>query len=489
MRCGVLRSIAIKAFPEFMRALIPVQVGFFSRKKPLRGCGFVLRRFEKCFGGLLLCAMTAAASTRPQYGGTLRVETAAEPDALVRALVFDTLTRVDASGAVAPSLAVRWAQDNDAQRWQFWLRAGVHFHDGSEMTADDVVRSLTEACGSACPWKTLRAVGASVVMTADSPTPTMPAELARGIYIVTHGDAAGALDGTGPEGTGPFRITSQSRDTAMLAAVNDAWAGRPFVDTVEIDARRDVRAQLLDLSVGRADIVDLPPEDVRQAAQSHVASVTSAPVDLIALSVHSRALDTPMKREAIADAVDRAALWSVIFQRQGEASASLLPNALTGYGFLFPAQRDLAHATELAAAVHAPLTLTADTNDATMQLVAGRLALNLREAGLNVQVKAARGAGGPAAADLTLMRIHLEAGDARAGLHEMLREFGADTDDGGGDPAALYRAEKAFLDDHAVVPLLWLPRSYAVGARVRGLELAPDGTPLLADVSLKVDQP
>jgi peptide/nickel transport system substrate-binding protein len=446
-----------------------------------------------------LCALAAGASTRPQYGGTLHVETQAAPDALVRTLVFDTLTRTDASGEPAPSLAVRWTADNNAQRWQFWLRAGVRFHGGTgatgtetagaEMTADDVVRSLNEACAAECPWKTLRAVGMSVVMTTDSPAPTMPAELARAMCIVTHKDAAGAADGTGLEGTGPFRVTSQSRDTAMLAAVNDAWAGRPFVDAVEIDGRRDVRAQLLDLSVGRADIVDLPPEAVRQAMQVHLTVVASAPVDMVALILHSRALETPVKREAIADAVDRAAIWSVIYQKQGESSASLLPNALTGYGFLFSTQRNLQHATELAAAVHAPLTLATEANDATMQLVAERLALNLREAGLNVQLRTSGIAANPQSADMELRRVHLEAGDARAGLHEMLRAFGKDMDDGAGDPAALYRAEKAFLDDHTVVPLLWLPRTMAVSARVRRLALAPDGMPLLADVFLKVDQP
>jgi len=438
--------------------------------------------------GVLLCAMTAAASTRPQYGGTLHVETSAEAETVVRVLVFDRLTRTDASGEVAPSLAVRWAQENQAQRWQFWLRAGVRFHDGTELTADDVVRSLTEDCaadsGGSCAWKTLRAVGDSVVMTTDEPAPTMPAELARSQYIVTHKDAAGKTDGTGA-----FKITSQSRDAAMLAAVNDAWAGRPFVDAVEIDGRRDVRAQLLDLSVGRADMVDLPPESVRQAAQAHVAMVASPPTDLIVLSIHSRTLETPAQREAIADAADRMALWSVIYQRQGEASASLLPNGMTGYGFLFATERNLQRATELAAAVHGPLTLAVETNDATMQLVAGRLALNLREAGLNVQVKPGGIGSNPASADMTLRRVHLEAGDARAGLHEMLREFGADADDGDGDAAALYRTEKAFLDEYTVVPLLWLPRTYAVGVRVRGLQLAPDGTPLPADVWLKADQP
>jgi hypothetical protein len=53
------------------------------------------------------------------------------------------------------------------------------------------------------------------------------------------------------------------------------------------------------------------------------------------------------------------------------------------------------------------------------------------------------------------------------------------------DPAALYRQEASFAQTHQVVPLLYLPRSYGVGARVHGLRLSPDGMPQLADVSLE----
>lgn len=430
---------------------------------------------------LLLCvAGRASASNRPQYGGTLRVETQAGPDALVHDLVFDRLTRISAKGDIAPSLAVRWTQDNNAQRWQFWLRPGVHFHDGTDLTADDVARSLNDACPSLCPWRSVRALGSSVVITLDSPAPTLPAELARAAYIVTHKDTNGELDGTGP-----FRITVQTRDHAALAAVNDAWAGRPFLDSIEIDGRRDPRVQLLDLSVGRADIVDLQPESVRQAEQAHLAVAQSAPVDLIALQIHTPALSTSVQRAAISLALDRAAIWTVIYQKQGEATASLLPNALSGYSFLFSTQRNLARATELAAAVRAPLALTAESSDPAIQLAAGRIALNLRDAGINIQVKPPNSPN----ADITLRHIHLEAADARAALHQALRQFGTDSDDDDGSPASLYRVEKSFLDDHTVIPLVWLPRAYAISARVRDLALSADGTPLLADVSLKVDQP
>ena len=425
---------------------------------------------------LLLCAAVAAASTRPHYGGTLHVETAGAADAVARPLVFDTLTRTAPNGEAAPSLALRWVAENESQRWQFWLRAGVHFHDGTALTADDVVRSLSAACASTCPWKTLRAVGESVVFTTDSPAPTLPQELARSSYIVSRKTSDGQLDGTGP-----FQITSRGRDSLFLTAANDAWQGRPFLDSIEIDGGRDQRAQLLDLSVVRADLIDIAPEAVRQAQQSHFTLLTSQPTTLLALVVHSNAMQTALQRETIADAVDRSTLWSVIFQKQGEASASLLPNALTGYTFLFSPDRNLSRATELAAAVHAPLTLAAQPGDPVLQLVAERLALNLHEAGLNVQVRSAN----PEAADLVLRRIPLEADAPRPALHQMLQQLGHDVEDGSGDPASLYRVERTFLAEHAVIPLLWLPRTYGVGARLHGLQLAPDGTPLLADVSLK----
>jgi len=264
--------------------------------------------------------------------------------------------------------------------------------------------------------------------------------------------------------------------------VNDAWQGRPFVDNIQIDGRRSVRSQWLDLSVGHVDVVDVPAEQMRAATQAHLTVITSRPSDLIALVVHNSTLRTPEQRTAVAEIVDRAALWNVIFQKQGEQSASLLPNALSGYSFLFPTQPNLAQATQLVAGQHLSLSVSTDSTDPTMQLVAERLALNLREAGWNAQSKPST-----AGADLVLQRIHLESGDARAALHRMLRELGKDADDGGGDPAALYRVERGFLNEHTIIPLLWLPRAYAVNPRVRGLRLTPDGMLSLSDVSLKQD--
>jgi hypothetical protein len=163
-----------------------------------------------------------------------------------------------------------------------------------------------------------------------------------------------------------------------------------------------------------------------------------------------------------------------------------LPDALTGYSFLFPAARDLARAQTLhGAGSGAPLTLVLEDANPTMQLAAERVALNLREAGFRVQVAGMPNAEANGTPDLTLKRIHLESSNEQAALEQMLAGFGQSLTDESADPAALYRMEASFVETHQVVPLLYLPRSYAVGARVHGLRLSPDGVPLLADVSLE----
>jgi MarR-like DNA-binding transcriptional regulator SgrR of sgrS sRNA len=414
------------------------------------------------------------------------VETLADPwqptDSIGRRLVFESLTRVDGSGMLQPALALHWKSQNGDHRWQFWLRRGVHFHDGSPLTADAVRQSLERSCKQ-CPWTSVRTLGDSIVFTTASPDPVMPDELARSEFAISALDASG-----NPIGTGPFRFMSDTNYTLTLAAVDDAWSGRPFVDAIEIAGRRTLRTQWLDLSAGHTDLVDVPAEAVRQAQQEHFNVVQSGECDLLALSIaRTGSLADDAQREAIALAVDRTVLSNVIFQKQGEATASLLPDSLTGYGFLFPAARDLVRAQGMhTAGSGALLTLVVEDPNPTMQLAGERIALNLREAGFRVQVTTrSANAGLAPTPDLALLRIHLESATAPAALAEMLAAFSQSLTDDSTDPATLYREEAAFAHTYQAVPLLYLPRSYAVGARVHGLRLSPDGMPLLADVSLE----
>lgn len=443
----------------------------------------MLRRCATSF--LLLVAATCAwGRTRPHYGGTLRVEIAGDPwqrpDGLARRLVLDGLTRIGADGAVRPALAVEWKSDNGDHRWQFRLRPGVHFHDGSPLSSIAVAGSLNVACPQSCPWGAVRAVGGSVVFTGDEPMPNLPELLAGDEYRIA---LTLNSDGHPPEGvvgTGAFAVSATANGVLTLAANEGCWQGRPFLDGIEIHAHRAVRDQWLDLSVGRADLVEVPVEQARQAQQQRLTVVASPAVSLLALEVSDAgALANPLLRQAISLAVDRSALENVIFQKQGEVTASLLPASMTGYAFLFAPERNLSRAIELRGGLTTPALSMNYEGDGTIELAAQRIALNLHEAGFNVQVRQ-----GAPHADLTLTALALEGSKPAAALDGLLHRAGqqaAVTDDA---PASLYRAEHEALDRRTLVPLLYLPRSFAIGARVRDLHLDADGEPDLADASL-----
>ena len=432
-------------------------------------------------------ALHAAAHTRPHYGGTLRVEIEGDPwqspDGLARRLLLDGLTAMSPDGSVQPALAVEWKPENDDHRWQFRLRPSVHFHDGTALNSNNVVASLTAICGAGCPWNSVRAVGTSVVFLSDGPLPNLPQLLAEDEFrIALSGVETGTVP-AGTVGTGPFQFASFSNGTLTLAANENCWQGRAFLDAVEIHAHRSIRDQWLDLSVGRGDLVEVPAEQLRQAHDQRLNVVVSGPVSLLALTVSdSGALANPNLRAAIALAVDRGALSNVIFQKQGEITAALLPAQLTGYSFLFSSDRDLNKAHELRGGVSPPpLTLVAEGGP-VMQLAAQRIALNLHDAGFNVQVA---NWGTPQHVDLTLRQITLESSEPGPALESILRAAGVATPVLEQTPAGLYKVERQILDTHTVIPLLYLPRAYAVGGRVRDLRLGFDGAPRLDGVSLE----
>jgi peptide/nickel transport system substrate-binding protein len=234
----------------------------------------VFRRFAiSCL--LFAFALPAAARTRPHYGGTLRIETASDPwlkpNGIARRLVFDGLTRIGVNGSVQSALATGWEADTAHLRWEFHLRPGVHFQNGSPLTAAAVVASLNLSCNGNCPWTAVNAVGSAIVFVSDSPTPNLPALLAGDDFLVAF---VGPGDGSTAQsniGTGAFQVVGSANGVVSLKANEACWQGRPFADAVEIHANRAVRDQWLDLSMGRTDLVEVPAETIRQAQQQNSA--------------------------------------------------------------------------------------------------------------------------------------------------------------------------------------------------------------------------
>jgi hypothetical protein len=256
---------------------------------------------------------------------------------------------------------------------------------------------------------------------------------------------------------------------AVYTANDNAAGGRPFLDSVEIQMARPVRDQSIDLGLDRADVVELGPEQLRREAPGRRVWV-SAPVRVAAIVFQARVEDARI-REALALAVDRAAIHSVLLQRQGEVSGALLPQWISGCAFLFPGAADLARARLLLASVPvAARRLTLGVEDAAWQPVADRIALNARDAGLTVILAAPR-----AAADARLVEARFSSSDPARALADLAAALAFPEPPRAASPEALYAAESALLEGFRVIPLFHLPDAYGVSPRVKG---GPGITPL-----------
>jgi hypothetical protein len=265
-----------------------------------------------------------------------------------------------------------------------------------------------------------------------------------------------------PDLTPGFNITRwEAGRRASFEASENAPGGRPFIDGVEVTMGRALRDQSIDLELGKADLVELGPGELRRQVLGRQVW-SSSPIRVLAL-VFSPKVDDARVREALALAVDRSAIQTVLLQRQGEISGALLPQWLSGYAFVFPTATDLPRARSLAAGAR-PLGLQVD--DPALRPIADRIALNARDAGLNVTV------GGK---DVRLAELRIGSQDPGRALIAIAAALGLPEPGRTDTPEALYLAERALLDGFRVIPLIHLPDVYGAAQRVRS---GPGVTPL-----------
>lgn len=429
----------------------------------------------------LLIAVAATAETRPQYGGTLHVAMRAEltsldpsdstqPDSFARRsltlLMFDTLVTLDESGRARASLAASWQASPGNQRWQFRMHPGVQFDDGTPLTAETAASSLRAANPS---WNVL-ADGESVIVELSGPDPELLAELALPRNAIVKRNSEGK-----PAGTGPFRIEDwQPGKKLTLAADENCWRGRPFLDAIEIEMGKSFRDQLTSLEIGKTDFIELTPEQAhRTSLQAQLKS--SAPMELVAL-LFTRDATSPeerMLRQALALSVERTSIRSVLLQGAGQPAASILPNWMSGYGFVFPTDFDLPRARQLVQQVHTVPTWTIayDGSDAVDRLLAERVALNAKDAGLSLQPTSAAGA------DLRLVRIPLASSDPWVALDGVASVVGLPPAKvKNGSTEELYEAEQMALATERIIPLFHLPVSYGSSVTLKNWAAQTDGT-------------
>ncbi len=394
-------------------------------------------------------------------------------------LMYEGLVSLDDQGKPEPALASSWRAEPGNQRWQFFLRHGVTFQDGAPVTPDAVAASLRRTNPT---WKVFPE-GEAVTIERDSPAPNLPAELTLPRNRIVK------RDGGKISGTGPFAISRWDPGKELLLATrDDYWDGRAFLDAIEIDMGKGFREQMIAFDLGKAQAIEIAPEQARRVASEGRHVESSAPTELVAL-VFSKDPQSPedrRQRQALALSIDRELVNRVVLQGGGEPAGALLPNWMTGYGFLFPASVDLALARQVRSEIPhtTSWTLGYDPADSTARVIAERIVLNARDAGLGIQITTA------SSADLRLVRIPLISLDMQFALGELATRVGlplltlpSDSVDD------LYGAENKILRSQRVIPLLHLRTAYGVSNTARNWRTARDGSLHLPNVWLAAEKP
>jgi peptide/nickel transport system substrate-binding protein len=285
---------------------------------------------------------------------------------------YEALTAFDAGTKVGPALAESWENPNELT-WIFHLRRGVHFHDGREFTARDVVWSFDRA--RAAPGSNvgsylvaIERVTArdphTVEITTRRPYPILLNKLAF-VFVVPAGAPAEIRQ---PIGTGPYRLAAyEPGKRLVLTAFRDYWGGAPAEPVVELLPVGSIAARVRQLLAGDLDIVQEP-------GRANAARIAAAPgcrlveqdslgVTFLMLRRDRVPFDDVRVRRAISLALDRRALVASALHGEGVPVGQMVGRNIFGFApDLLPPAPDAAAARALLAAAGRPRGLDLDVH-------------------------------------------------------------------------------------------------------------------------------
>ncbi|MEX2374749.1 MAG: ABC transporter substrate-binding protein [Dehalococcoidia bacterium] len=276
------------------------------------------------------------------------------------------LNRDPETSELVPELATSWEQTSD-DTWQFTLREGVTFHDGSEFNAESAAASINYVLSEENAFPMRQFLGSELEATVvdeytidlvtEDPDPILPLRM----YFVTIPSAQAIEESpdtyeTDPVGTGPYQLSEWNRGTSISLTAYEDWWGRSDREAAhgsnEVFSQADflfrseseVRASML--GTGEADFARwLTPEQCDAAAQC----VAGPSVETVILRVdtpHPTLADERV-REAISLAFDKSVIMDDIMGG-GELARQIVSSSAVGYNEdLEPYPYDPERATEL----------------------------------------------------------------------------------------------------------------------------------------------
>lgn len=326
---------------------------------------------------LLEAAPAVSADAGPRTGGTYRYPLRYSPRTLdpakssdiyaitVIQQLFDGLVDVDQDLNLIPAIARSWRVSRDGRVYTFELRKGVRFHNGREVTAEDVVYSLTRLLHpktqSPAASQFQMIVGAEELLAGRvkilqgvriidpghveirlkepyTPFLSLLAMMAAKIVPREVVEARDLSFDRAPVGTGPFRLVRWDEGREIILEANlEYFRGRPYLDRIVYTIRpsaADPKLQYQEFRAGAFEEGPIPGDLREEVLSDKAIQVVRRPI--LAVQFYAFNLNRPewrdrRIREALLVALDRTAIVHKAFRDQYKPAAGILPPGLPGY--------------------------------------------------------------------------------------------------------------------------------------------------------------
>ncbi len=322
---------------------------------------------------------TEPSSLDPQYHNL-------SPNNQIALSMFEALVAQDPEQNLQPALAVSWKAIDDTT-WEFKLREGVKFHDGSPFTAEDVVFTIERAAkvpNAPSPFTqfTKQIVGIDVVdpltvrLRTAAPAPLLPVDMVA-IRILSKKAASGPAPegktteqlnrGEGLVGTGPFKFVEWSRGNQLVVERYDGyWGAKAAWKKVIFRPLTNAATRVAGLLSGDVDFIENPPTvDLPKLASNERVTLARALSNRI-IYIHLDQFTEPTSgipdaggknplkdkrvRQALSLALDRNAIVQRIMEGFAVPAGDLLPYPMFGTRKDTPVEKvDVAQAKKLLA--------------------------------------------------------------------------------------------------------------------------------------------
>lgn len=279
---------------------------------------------EEVEAAVLQVAMQPIVQTDPAF-------ISSDSEVLVANHVYDYLVDIDPDSNIVPRLATEWSVSDDGLTYTFSLAEGVTFHDGSPLTAEDVVwtydrlRDPELELATAELYQNIQNVEAidegTVEFTLEAPNPFFLFDLSDNHALILKAGTEGAEASF--NGTGPFMVENYSPEDRIEMVANPDYfvEGQPQLDRLVIIFFNDETASVDALRGGQVDLILRMSTALFNSLQEETDIVTvdipTNGFDLVRLRADRPPGDDPRVIEALKLATDREAIFQLVQQGYG----------------------------------------------------------------------------------------------------------------------------------------------------------------------------